>query len=111
MRVALAVLRVVADPQANKDRILTFIREAAAGGAGLVLFPETATTGLVNNDNPNHDYPLAEPIPNPFLAGVAQVARAAGLHVGLGTIERDGCAIYESFVLFSNTGALVVHYR
>lgn len=105
------MLRIEEDPPANKDRILTFIGEASAAGAGLVLFPETATTGLVNDDNPEHDYSLAEPIPNPFLAGVAQVARTAGLHVGLGLLERDGCAIYDSFVLFSNQGELVVHYR
>ncbi|HSV72185.1 MAG TPA: hypothetical protein VLH79_00300 [Chthonomonadales bacterium] len=47
------MLRVVADPpKANTARILTFMGEASASGAGLALFPVTATTGTVNDDIP-----------------------------------------------------------
>ncbi|HSV74530.1 MAG TPA: nitrilase-related carbon-nitrogen hydrolase [Chthonomonadales bacterium] len=54
---------------------------------------------------------MPEPIPNAFPSGVAQEARAAVLHVGLGVLERVGCVIHDSFVLFSDTGTLVVRYR
>ncbi len=110
MRAALVALRIHEDPGMNKRMICEFVSQAA-NHADLVLFPETATTGLVNNDDPRHDCPLAEPIPNRFLGDLGRLARAGSLHVGLGLLEREGQAIYDAFVLISDKGEIVLHYR
>ncbi len=51
MRLALAQLNaVVGDLEGNRDRILSFLADAEAQGADLVLFPELAVTGYPPED-------------------------------------------------------------
>jgi NAD+ synthetase len=46
MKIAIAQINtIVADIEGNKNKIISFIRQAEAGNADLVIFPELSTTG------------------------------------------------------------------
>ena len=90
MRAALIANRVTG----NREDDLGFMGELGrkAGGAkcDLILFPEAAATGLVNNDDPSHDLPLGQEVPGPLTARMSDLAGMTGAHVGFGILERDG---------------------
>jgi len=65
MKVALVVNCVTTNTYMNFARMLSCIEECAKNGAQLVVFGEAAITGLINNDDPAHDFPLASPVPGP----------------------------------------------
>jgi len=108
---ALAVNRISLDVVANLKTMVRMARTAADAGAAVVLFPEAALTGLINNDDPVHDLPLAEPVPGPATETLAAVARARKLWLGVGLLERDGTRLYDTAVLLSSTGEIVLKYR
>ena len=111
MKAALAVMRVTRDMESNIQGILRRIAEAAAADAGLVLFPEAAVTGLVNNDDPSHDLPLGQAIPGPVTRRIAAEAARHSIYVALGILERDSGALYDSAVLFDPAGEIAMKYR
>ncbi len=108
---ALAVPRIVSDTRHNLETILRMVQAAADAGADLVLFAEAALTGLINNDDPAHDIPLAQPIPGPATEAFAAAARARHLWLGVGLLEREGSRLYDTAVLFSPAGDIVLKYR
>jgi len=85
--------------------------QAAGEGAGLVLFPEAALTGMVNNDDPAHDLPLGTPIPGPATDRLAAIARRHGLWLATGLPELEGRCLYDSAVLTGPDGGIALHYR
>jgi predicted amidohydrolase len=111
MRAALIVAEVTADPEANLRHIATAVEVAAACGADLVVLPETAITGFAQNDEPNHDLPLAYPIPGALTRRLGGVAKQLGLYLAIGLLERAGRVLYDSAVLLSPQGSLALRYR
>jgi N-carbamoylputrescine amidase len=111
MRAALVVHRPLPDPRVNLAAILSATHEAASAGAHLVLFPEAALTGLVNDDNPIHDLPLGETIPGMATDALAQAAEAGHIWLAIGLLEREGRKLYDSTVLIAPTGKMVLKYR
>ncbi len=111
MRVALAVNYVLPDADANLEAIVRMTEEAAREGAELVLFPEAALTGLINNGDPEHDLPLGQPIPGPVTDSLAAVACRLGIYLAIGLLEREGHRLYDSAVLLTPEGGIVLRYR
>jgi N-carbamoylputrescine amidase len=111
MRAALVINPVTHDRQANLKEAVSLIAEAAARGASLVLLGEMAVTGMVNNDDPRHDLPLAESIPGSITHRLAGVASELGVWLGFGLLERDGTKLYDTALLVSPTGAIAAKYR
>ena len=103
--------RVTADPTVNLDRVEQMTADAAGSGARLVLLPEAALTGLINNDDPAHDLPLGQSIPGPATDRLGAVARLHSLWVGFGLFERDGDCLYDSAVLIAPDGSVALKYR
>lgn len=66
MKVALIINRVTYDIETNLSTIKRMSNEATDAGVDLILFPEAALTGLINNDDPSHDLPLGQIIPGPI---------------------------------------------
>ncbi|HVV94903.1 MAG TPA: carbon-nitrogen hydrolase family protein [Hyphomicrobiales bacterium] len=99
---------VTGDLAANLARIEGRTREAVAQGAGLVLFPECATTGYFVADR---IAALAEPIPGPSSRRLAALARATGAHLVVGMIEAADGVFYDDAVLFAPDGALTVYRK
>jgi len=111
MKAALIVLEVGPALEANVAAMEARVCEAAEAGADLVLFPEAAATGLINDDHPAHDLPLGQPIPGPLTARLAARARQHALYVATGLLEREGDCLYDTAVLLGPTGALELKYR
>lgn len=111
MRIALATFLVKRSPAANLLEMDRMVGDAAQSGAQMILFPEAAPTGLVNNDDPSHDLSLGASVPGPITLRWEQTARQAGVYFASGLLERVGDCLYDSAVLFGPDGRLLLHYR
>jgi nitrilase len=101
--------------------VLAAIREAAAQGARLIVFPETfvpyypyfsfiqppAAMGARHTKLYEH----AVTIPGPVTEAVGAAARAAGAFVLLGVTERDHGSLYNCQLLFGDTGEILLRRR
>lgn len=106
---ALCQMRVVAgDPAQNRARAAEMVAEARRLGADVALLPECCDVGWT--DPASHE--LAEPIPSgaTFLA-LAAAARANGLYVCAGLVERDSDHVYNAAVLIDPAGELRLLHR
>lgn len=90
MKCALVVNRVSSDTETNLADVTALTHQAADSGADLVLFPEAAITGLINNDDPAHDLPLGQPIPGAVTDRLARLAAEGRICLGIGILERAG---------------------
>jgi N-carbamoylputrescine amidase len=110
MKVALVVRRVQASHAAGLQILCDRTAEAAQHGADLVLFPEAATTGLINNDDPTHDLPLGQEIPGPVTDRLAGVAAEHRIWLATGLFERAQGRLYDGALLFTPEGEIGLKY-
>ena len=111
MRTALVVNRVLPDIDANLVVILNMANEAADANVELVVFPEAALTGLINNDDLAHDLPLGQEIPGPVTDVLAGMARERRIWLAIGLLGREGGKLYDTAVLFTPSGDIGLEYR
>jgi predicted amidohydrolase len=111
MKVALAVNQVTCNIAHNLDAILDMVADAAAQGAGLVLFPEAALTGLINDDKPEQDLPLGQEIPGEITRQLAAQCQACAVWLGIGLLEREASHLYDAAVLIAPDGEIKLKYR
>jgi predicted amidohydrolase len=111
MKIALAVNFVTNDRDANIAEITRMVREAAGSGARLVIFGETAVTGMINNDDPDHDLPTGDTIPGPTIELLSSLAKDHRTWLAIGLLERQDSRLYDSAVLLSPTGEIALQYR
>jgi deaminated glutathione amidase len=107
MRIGLCQIPVSPDPAVNLSRVRSALKEAAAGGAELAVFPE-ATMVRFGSDL----RAAAEPLDGAFCSGLAAACAATGVSLVAGVFEPapDG-RVYNTAVAFSASGALVASYR
>lgn len=109
--VAVAQFAPGADARANLDEARRLVEIAASRGASLVVLPEytayfTPTMGA--------DWvKAAEALDGPFVAGLAEIARASSVHLVAGVLERLDVAgrFSNTLVALDPSGALVARYR
>lgn len=125
MRVAVVqAAYVLMDRAATLDKTLRLVREAAAGGADLVAFPEVFIPGtpIWIDSGPIWDgdgqwYALlvdqAVVIPGPVTDAIGRAARDAGVYVVIGVDERErhGTTIYNTTCYFVPDGRLLARHR
>jgi N-carbamoylputrescine amidase len=111
VRIALVVHETRLGVDANLRAIREEATEAADAGAALVVFPEAALTGLINNDDPAHDLPLGQTVPGPATDAVGTLARERRLFIAFGLLERDRSHLYDSAVLLDPEGTIALRYR
>jgi predicted amidohydrolase len=111
MRVAMAVNRIADDIQWNLAVIERYVHEAAVGGARLLLLPEMAVTGFVADGNPTHDLPLGSMVPGEITDRLVDAAGNAGIWLAIGLLERAGDRLFDSAILISPAGQIVLKYR
>ena len=112
-----SVVRVAAvqlDPKlgevaSNLRSILARLREAAASGARLIVFPECALTGYAFESR-DEALAHAEPIPGPSTREVAAACAELGTFAIFGLLERDGDRLFNAATLIGPDG-LVGTYR
>lgn len=102
MRVGLVQLQVCDDPAVNLPETLSFIRAAAAGGAGFILTPE-CTNALSSNRDHQRRVLHAEDN-DPTLAALREEAARLGIwlligSIGLLTKDKDGRFANRSFLI------------
>lgn len=89
------------------DAFLRVIEERLHVPADLILLPEGITvvgTGMTYTD-------VAETVPGPTTARLAELARARKAWVAAGIYERDGRAVYNTAILIDREGKLAGRYR
>ena len=99
----------IGNVEANRQKILESIRNAAEQSAKLVIFPECALTGYCF-DSLEDASKFAEPLDGPSAATIAKECSAAGVYAITGFIERDGSDFYNAAMLVGPDG-IVGGYR
>ena len=94
-------------PDANLDRAVRAVAEAAAQGCRLVVLPECLDCGWA--DPCARD--LAQPIPGPHADRLAAAAREHSVFVAAGLAERAGNRLYNAAVLIDPDGTIRLHHR
>jgi predicted amidohydrolase len=89
----------------NLGRILEGLRQAAASGTHLAVFPECALSGY-GFSSKEEGLAHAVRIDGPEVARVAEVSAATGCGCVLGLLERDGTKLYNACVLVGPKGVL-----
>jgi deaminated glutathione amidase len=107
MRIALCQIPVSPDPSVNLVRVGSALKDAAAGGASLAVFPE-ATMVRFGSDL----RAAAEALDGPFCSGLAHACASTGVAAVTGVFEPapDG-RVYNTAVAYSGMGELVASYR
>jgi deaminated glutathione amidase len=88
-------------------------RCVAATGAGLVVLPETATTGYTTGLDPESLWDLVSEVPGPITEPLQDTARRLGTHLVVGTYERgpERGTVHNTAVVIGPTGDVVGTYR
>ena len=111
-RAAAVQLRMAPEPEANLERALAKIAEAAKGGADVVCLPELFRTPYFCQSEDAKLFDLAEPVPGPTTEAIAKAARAAGVVVIASVFERRAAGVYHNTAaLIDADGALAGVYR
>ncbi len=111
LRVALLVNKVGRDQDENLAVIVALANEACDQEAQLLVLPEAALTGLVNDDDPAHDLPLGQPIPGPFTSALSSLCARRRVWLECGLLECDAGKLYDAAVLIAPDGSMLLKYR
>ena len=110
--VALVQMRMGADPEANFSAALRHIREAAKLGAQVVCLPELFRTQYFCQREDLRFFDLAEPIPGPSTAKLAEAARESRVAIVASLFERRAPGLYHNTaVTFDADGQIAGVYR
>jgi predicted amidohydrolase len=95
----------IGNVEENRRRIITRLREAAASGARLVIFPECALTGYCF-DSLAEAAPFAEGLDGASARVISDGCREANTHAVVGFIERAGDSFYNAAMIIGPTGVV-----
>ena len=111
-KIALIQMRCSTDPAENLARALARIRAAARDGAQLICLPELFRSQYFCQTEDHANFDLAEPIPGPSTAALAEVAREAGVVLIGSLFERRAAGVYHNTaVIFDVDGSIKGRYR
>jgi predicted amidohydrolase len=119
------------DPEANREKLTSLVREAAGNGAKIVVLPEAAISGYLSQDlRVNWHAPgkplepaftgwdpelAAEPVPGPYTEHFAALADELDIYLTIPFVEEAGPIeariYYNTVCLASPDGEIVAHYR
>ncbi len=117
---------VVLDREATIDKLAALTAEAAAGGAGLVLFPEAFVPVYPSNRWVRFLAAGADAqaraafarlaresveVPGPASERMSAIAREHGVWLAVGANELAGGTIYNALLVYSPQGELALHHR
>jgi nitrilase len=117
---------VAFDREATLDKAEGLVAEAAGRGARLVLFPEAFVSGYPRGitfgtvvgqrteegrDHFRRYWESAVDVPGPDTDRLGAMARAHGVHLVMGVIERDGGTLYCTVLFLDPAGELLGKHR
>ena len=100
-QVALVQMQCGAEPAANLERAIGFIRDAAKLGAQIVCLPELFRSQYFCQSEDHANFALAEEIPGPTTARMEQVAAETGVVIVASLFEKRAAGVYH------NTAAVI----
>ena len=110
--VGLVQMAMSADPEANLQRAVAKVGEAAAAGAHLVCLPELFRSQYFAQREDAALFDLAEPVPGPSTEALGKAAKQAGVVVIAPVFERRAAGLYHnSAVVIDADGRVVGLYR
>jgi predicted amidohydrolase len=95
------------EPDRNLRRASDMIRSAGNAGCKVIVLPECLDLGWTHPSATR----LSEPIPGARSNVLAEAARRGGIYVVAGLAERDSEQIYNSAVLVSPEGRILLKHR
>jgi predicted amidohydrolase len=108
IKVAMAqIFCLYGDRAGNFVRIENAVREAKAGEADIICFPETVILGWVNCDA----HEMACPIPGEDSVRFCELAKKYEIYLCAGLAEKDGTKLYDSAVLIDKRGRILLKHR
>jgi len=111
-KVGLVQMRMGADPEENLSSAVRHIRAAAQRGANIVCLPELFRSQYFCQREDTALFDLAEPIPGPSTARLAEVAREAHVAIVASLFERRAPGLYHNTAVTLNVdGAIAGLYR
>ncbi len=119
LSLTLAGLSLTPEPwnkQANLAKLEKYARQAAGTGAELVITPEGFLEGYVGNRGRSPGLTrekyvsVGEKIDGPALTRVGNLARELKIYLLIGFAERRGDSMFNSTVIFSSSGEVVLRY-
>lgn len=112
MKVAALQLTALPDPQANRDKLAQYIREAASQGAELVVLQELHNSPYFCCELAQEHFDLAEPIPGPSTEQFGRLAQELGIVVVASLFERRTGGIYHNTaVVLDKDGSIAGLFR
>jgi N-carbamoylputrescine amidase len=110
--VGLVQMRMGPDPEKNFTSAVHHVREAARMGANIVCLPELFRAQYFCQREDLRLFDLAEPIPGPSTAKLAEVARKARVAIIASLFERRAPGLYHNTAVTLNAeGAIASVYR
>jgi len=94
--VGLVQMSMTADPQANLEKAIARVREAAGRGATLICLPELFRTLYIGQREDHELFNLAEPVPGPSTEALGKVARELGVVIVASLFERRAPGLYHN---------------
>ena len=111
-KIGLVQMAMSADPEANLQRAIAKLVEAAAAGARLVCLPELFRSQYFAQREDAALFDLAEPVPGPSTQALGKAARQAGVVVIAPVFERRAPGLYHnSAAVIDADGRVVGIYR
>jgi N-carbamoylputrescine amidase len=112
LKIGLVQMSMTAQADANLEKAVSRVTEAAARGAHLVCLPELFRSRYFAQREDHGAFDLAEPVPGPSTEALAKVAREKGVVVIVPVFERRAAGLYHNTaVVLDATGELAGIYR
>ena len=110
--VGLVQMQMGPDPDANFESAVNHVRQAARQGANIVCLPELFRAQYFCQREDIRLFDLAESIPGPSTARLAEVARELRVAIVASLFERRAAGLYHNTAVTLNAdGAIVSVYR
>jgi N-carbamoylputrescine amidase len=94
--IGLIQMRCDPRPEANMEKAVTRIRQAATAGAQIICLPELFRSPYFCQRQDPSNFDLAEPIPGPSTERLGQVARETGTVIIASLFERRAAGVYHN---------------
>ena len=111
-RVAAIQMQCGPEPEANLEKAVARVREAAGQGAKIICLPELFRSQYFCQSEDHEYFDLAEPIPGPSTESLGAVARETGAVVIASLFEKRAAGLYHNTAaIIDADGQLLGKYR
>jgi N-carbamoylputrescine amidase len=112
LKVGLVQMAMAADPAANLARAIAGVREAAQGGARLVVLPELFRSRYFCQSEDAEHFNLAEAVPGPSTAALAELAQELSITLVASLFERRAAGVFHNTAaVLDGAGGYLGKYR